>query len=373
MVVESANAVTDIASPLRIMVVDDSSFLRGIISRYIDADPKTAVVVATAANGQLAIDRANKKDIDVIILDIEMPVMDGLTALPHLLAIDPSVVIIMASTLTTRNADISLKAMLAGAKDYVPKPSTTTPGSGAAEFGRELLEKIRILGQRFRRRPQAKIHPSRASGVAEGRSPQQRLALRPMQKIAPRALAIGSSTGGPQALQNLLKAMPAPFKLPIFITQHMPATFTAMLAQSIARETGHQCAEAKHGENVRPGRVYLAPGDFHMTVMRKGLEIVMQLNQEAKENYCRPSVDPMLRSLVQVFESQIIVSVLTGMGHDGLHGSEAVVKAGGNVFAQDEASSVVWGMPGAVARAGLCCAVEPLPQLARSIVASVGR
>ncbi len=352
--------------PLRVMVVDDSAFLRGVITRYIDAEASIAKVVAAVANGQLAVERAQKKDIDVVILDIEMPIMDGLTALPRLLAIDSRMVVIMASSLTTRNADISLKAIAAGAKDYVPKPSAITPGSGAEDFRRELVEKVRVLGRQFRR--------GQAVGRVAGRGgPAPALSFRPMRSFVPQALAIGSSTGGPQALQLLLKSIGAPFKLPIFITQHMPATFTTILAESIQRETGHQCAEAKTGEMVSPGRVYVAPGDYHMTVVRDGLLTRIVLNQEPKENYCRPAVDQMLRSLAITYGGHLSVGILTGMGQDGLLGAEAVVKAGGNIFAQDEASSVVWGMPGAVAKAGLCCAVEPIPQIAKAMAASVVR
>ena len=357
------------------MVVDDSLVLRGMISRMINEDPTSAEVVALAGNGQLAVERAQKKDLDVIVLDIEMPVMDGITALPKLLAIDPKLVIIMASTLTTRNAEISLKALSAGAKDYVPKPSSVTPGAGADEFKRELLEKIRALGHRYRRSALARLSTpgaAAAPGVVP-RPPSAPVPLRAVAPIRPQTLVIGSSTGGPNALLAVLKAIPAPFKVPVFITQHMPPTFTGLLAANITRETGHACAEAKEGETVLPGRIYLAPGDYHMTVARSGPQVVIKLNQNAKENFCRPAVDPMLRSMVDIFGRNMLVVILTGMGHDGLSGCEAVVKVGGNVVGQDEATSVVWGMPGAVAKAGLCCAVTPLPQMATQISALLGR
>lgn len=361
-------------APFRVMVVDDSLVLRGMISRMINEDPTSAEVVALAGNGQLAVERAQKRDIDIIVLDIEMPVMDGITALPKLLAIDPKLVIIMASTLTTRNAEISLKALSAGAKDYVPKPSSVTPGAGAEEFKRELLEKIRALGQRYRRPALARA-PLAAGTAAGAAAPRAATAvpLRAVAPIRPQALVIGSSTGGPNALLLVLKALPVPFKVPVFITQHMPPTFTGLLAANITRETGHACAEAREGEAVLPGRIYLAPGDYHMTVARSGPQVVIKLNQNPKENFCRPAVDPMLRSLVEIYGRNMLVAILTGMGHDGLAGCEVVVKAGGNVIGQDEASSVVWGMPGAVAKAGLCCAVTPLPQMATQISALLGR
>jgi two-component system chemotaxis response regulator CheB len=359
--------------PLRVMVVDDSLVLRGFITRMINEDPTAAEVVASASNGQLALDRAQKRDLDVVILDIEMPVMDGITALPLLLAIDPKLVVIMASTLTTRNAEISLKALAAGAKDYVPKPSSVTPGAGVEEFKRDLLEKIRALGTRYRGSSRAATAPATGQSSPAGLTKPTTFSLRPVSLAKPQALAIGCSTGGPNALLQLLKAMPGPLKVPAFITQHMPPTFTGLLAANITRETGHQCAEARHGEPVVPGRIFLAPGDFHMIVARDGARTVVQLNQKEKENFCRPAVDPMLRSLAEVYQRNLLVAILTGMGQDGLNGCQAVTKAGGNLIAQDEATSVVWGMPGAVAKAGLCCAVVPLAQMAREISSHLGR
>jgi len=349
---------------LRVMVVDDSLVMRSLITRMVNGNGSGANVVATASNGQIAVDRAREGDIDVIVLDVEMPVMDGLTALPLLLSRDPKIVIIMASSLTTRNADISLRALAAGAKDYVPKPSAVTPGAGADDFKRELLEKIRILGARYRR-----------SG---GPSPQQpipksALALRAVSAVRPQALAIGCSTGGPNALLVLLRSLPAPLKVPVLITQHMPPTFTALLAENITRETGHVSREAREGEAVVPGRIYIAPGDYHMTIVRKNGQPVIELNQGEKENFCRPAVDPMLRSLAHTYQRNILTVILTGMGQDGLIGCEAIIKAGGNVIGQDEGTSVVWGMPGAVAKAGLCCAVVPLAQMASQIQGLLGR
>lgn len=341
------------------MVVDDSVVMRGIISRMCGEDPAAMEVVATAANGSLAVERAAKRDLDVVILDIEMPIMDGISALPRLLAIDPGLVIIMASSLTSRNAEISLKALEKGAKDYVPKPSSVTTVDGGQEFKRELLEKIRTLGARYRR-PSAVEHAAKVPAV---------IRVAPPRAILPKpyALAFGSSTGGPTALLTVLKALSSPLRVPVFITQHMPATFTALLAQNITRETGHVCREARHGDVVVPGHIHLAPGDYHMTIARSGAHGVINLNQDAKENFCRPAVDPMLRSLADFYQRNLLTVILTGMGQDGLSGSAAVAKAGGRVVAQDEASSVVWGMPGAVARAGLCEAVLPLTQLGSEI------
>ncbi len=353
------------------MVVDDSLVLRSVISRMVSEYPDIAEVVSTANNGQVAVERARLVKPDVVVLDIEMPVMDGISALPQLLAIDRNMVVIMASTLTTRNAEISLKAIAAGAKDYVPKPSALTPGAGAEDFKRELIEKIRVLGNRYRRRATPVAPPSAGEVPAAAKAPL--IALRPEVIARPHALAIGCSTGGPNALQQLLKAIPGPLRIPVFVTQHMPPTFTALLAANLSRETAHVCAEARDGEAVRAGQVYIAPGDYHMTIVRQGTDLVIKLNQNEKENFCRPAVDPMLRSLAAVYERQLLVVILTGMGQDGLVGGKAAIQAGGNLLAQDEASSVVWGMPGAVARAGLACAVLPIPQLADRLRSMVAR
>lgn len=353
------------------MIVDDSLVLRSVISRMVGEYPDIAEVVSTANNGQMAVERARLVKPDVVVLDIEMPVMDGISALPQLLAIDRNMVVIMASTLTTRNAEISLKAISAGAKDYVPKPSALTPGAGADDFKRELIEKIRVLGNRYRRRATPVASPSAGEAPAAAKAPL--IALRPEVIARPHALAIGCSTGGPNALQQLLKAIPGPLRIPVFVTQHMPPTFTALLAANLTRETGHACAEARDGEVVCAGQVYVAPGDYHMTIVRQGTDLVIKLNQNEKENFCRPAVDPMLRSLAVAYERQLLVAILTGMGQDGLVGGKAVIQAGGNLLAQDEASSVVWGMPGAVARAGLACGVLPIPQMADRLRSMVAR
>jgi len=352
------------------MVVDDSSVIRGAIARLLGEETQTMEVVALAINGQQAIDRARKGDIDVIVLDIEMPIMDGLTALPHLLAINPRPVVIMASTLTTRNADISFRAMALGAKDYVPKPTSLTPGAGLTEFKRDLVEKVKTLGLRYRRyQPQKPVGGPIAGPVVT----ETGAALRPRPTQRVDALAIGSSTGGPLALSKVLKALPAPARYPIFITQHMPPTFTRMLAESISRDTGHKCAEAVDGEVVVGGRVYLAPGDYHMSISRDSASTKIHLNQGEKENFCRPAVDPMLRSLAPIYQRGLMVAILTGMGQDGLLGAQAVATAGGSVLAQDEASSVVWGMPGAVAKAGLCWAVLGIDVLGVEIAKQAAR
>jgi two-component system chemotaxis response regulator CheB len=304
-----------------------------------------------------------------VVLDIEMPVMDGLTALPQILEAAPGVKVIMASTLTTRNAQISLKALQAGAADYVAKPTSTAEIQAAQDFRRELVEKVKALGAAGRKRradrgeTKADDLPFRPAAGAVKPPPRPSIALRTTAQRPPEVIAIGSSTGGPQALLAVLGKFPNSIRLPILITQHMPATFTSILAEHLGRASGWPCAEAVDGEPVRANRIYVAPGDFHMKVAVEGGARLIRLTKEPPENFCRPAVDPMFRSLAQVYGAGVLGVVLTGMGSDGARGARAVVDAGGSVIAQDEASSVVWGMPGAAAAAGVCSAVLPLPEI----------
>jgi two-component system chemotaxis response regulator CheB len=356
--------------PIRVMLVDDSAVVRGLITRMIEAESDIDVV-ASVGNGQLAVSGLARADADVVILDIEMPVMDGLTALPKLLEIDPDVKVIIASTLSLRNAEISIRALQAGAADYVPKPSAARDIGGGSDFRRELIEKIRNLGG-ARRKARAGRPIRRTALRTIAKLPPKPIVLRAAGAMSVDVLAIGSSTGGPQALLSLLKGIGPNLRVPTFITQHMPATFTAVLADHIARTTGLACAEAKDGEIVTPGRTYLAPGNFHLVVERKGVRLVVRLDSGPPENYCRPSVNPMLRSLAHVYGGRVLAAILTGMGSDGLIGGRAVIAAGGTVIAQDEATSVVWGMPGAVATDGICSAVLPLSQIAPFVTKMIG-
>ena len=360
---------------VRVMLVDDSAVIRGLIARMIEGEPGVKVA-ASVGNGQMAVDRLKSDPVDVIILDIEMPVMDGLTAIPLLLKVKPDVKIIMASTLTEKNAEISLRALQAGATDYVPKPTSTREISGGAEFKHELLEKIRQLGLISRRpavtaagaaaQPRSNVTAERAAKPLYDRPIQLR--ARSAAAVRPRILAVGSSTGGPQALFQLFKDVRPEINMPVVVTQHMPATFTAILAGHIAKASGWPCEEAADGMPLKAGHIYVAPGNYHMTVERNGTGMLIRTNQDPPENFCRPAVDPMLRSVAQNYGNAVLAVILTGMGHDGRDGGRAVVEAGGSMIAQDEASSVVWGMPGAVATAGLCEAVLPLNDLGPHIM-----
>ncbi|WP_422367634.1 protein-glutamate methylesterase/protein-glutamine glutaminase [Pelagibius sp.] len=358
--------------PYRVMVVDDSAVIRGLLTRSLEAD-RSIKVVASVGNGEIALKSLERYDIEVIILDIEMPVMDGLTALPKLLAAQPNVKVVMASALTRKNAEVSLRALQAGAADYVTKPSSTSELTSADNFQRELTEKVKALAAATRSSPGAR--PSKPAAGVVKESPRstgklyggREIVLRKQPIVNPRIIAIGSSTGGPQALLEVLADMTSTVKLPILITQHMPATFTTLLAEHIARATGVPAKEAVHGEMIEPGRIYMAPGDYHMVVESKGAGQQIVLNQGPQENFCRPAVDPMLRSMAPIYGAGLLTIILTGMGSDGKKGAEKVVEAGGAVIAQDEATSVVWGMPGAVATSGLCSAVLPLKEIGPSV------
>ncbi len=358
---------TSPSNPYRIMVVDDSAVIRGLISRAFGGinDLK---VVATAANGEFAVTSLRRHPVDIIILDIEMPVMDGLTAIPLLKGVDPGVQIIMASTLTQKNAEISLKAMSLGATDYIPKPSSDQmTGNNAEIFNTELVEKVRALGAVARRKGVRLDAGVAALPKAESLQQKKNLPLKPAPNFRPDVIAIGSSTGGPQALYEVIKVMGKGLPQPIVITQHMPASFTKILAEHIARQCDVSCKEGEDTDLMKPGHYYLAPGDFHLQFVRKADGVWVKLAKTPPENFCRPAVDPMLRSLVEVYGKKVLTVILTGMGQDGMRGSEFVVNGGGAVFAQDEASSVVWGMPGAVSNAGLCSGILPLNEIGKTI------
>jgi two-component system chemotaxis response regulator CheB len=356
------------------MVVDDSVVIRGMISRWIGAEPDMEVS-ASLRTGLDAVNQIERIKPDVAVLDIEMPELDGISALPQLLAKKRDLVIIMASTLTRRNAEISFKALSLGAADYIPKPESTREASAAETFHHDLIQKIRHLGARARRRASPAASPSPAPVLDRVRevapqpaaSPvaQLQLARRPFSMLAPRVLLIGSSTGGPQALMTLVADIgPVIDRFPVLITQHMPPTFTTILAEHLARASRRPAHEAVDGEIVKPGRIYLAPGGRHMRVVRHGADTAIALDDGPPVNFCKPAVDPLFNSAIDVWQGGIMSVILTGMGSDGMRGGKDIVAAGGSVIAQDEATSVVWGMPGAAANAGICAAVLPLNQIA---------
>ena len=362
------------------MIVDDSAVVRGLVTRLLEEDPDVTVI-ASVGNGQMALSSLERNDIDIILLDIEMPVMDGMTALPKLLQIDPGVRIIMQSTLTHKGADISLRAMQIGASDYIPKPTSTRDLAGGMDFKTELLTKIKALGFARRRDPKRVIRPGVSTAprptisvLPRTNAPPAPPVLRTNTPEAPDIIAIGSSTGGPQALFTVLGTMRAgTVRQPILITQHMPATFTTILAEHINRISGWDAHEGQDGEVIVGGRVYVAPGDFHMLVETRGADKIIRLSKNPPENFCRPAVDPMLRSISAAYGKRVLGCILTGMGADGAKGGQTVIAAGGTMIAQDEATSVVWGMPGAAAAAGICTAILPLPEVAAWLMKQAAR
>lgn len=361
---------------IRVLVVDDSTVYRTLVRRELTKCSDISIV-GSCGDGKSAIRALQSTEVDVVVLDIEMPIMDGLAALPQLIALRPNIKVIMASTLTARNATISLRALEMGAAETVAKPTASKLTDDAGRFVEELIRKVRALGETARRAEarRSRIGPAvasatpaaaqRADRLAVPQKPVADISLRPAPTRPTELIAIGSSTGGPKALLSMLGAMTKSVHVPIVITQHMPATFTAILAEHIARATGRMTVEAVEGMCVERERIYVAPGDYHMTVRRDSpSKVTLHLDQNPPENFCRPAVDPMLRSVAMSFGSAALAIILTGMGHDGAKGATALVAAGGAVIAQDQATSVVWGMPQAAARAGVCSAILPLDEIA---------
>jgi len=372
----TSSAVPTLAQqePLRVMVVDDSVVIRGMISRWLGSEPDI-VVAASLRTGLDAVNQIERVNPDVAVLDIEMPDLDGISALPLLLAKKRNLIVIMASTLTRRNAEISFKALSLGASDYIPKPESTREPGAAEAFRHDLVQKIRQFGAKVRRTapvsPAGPLAPVLDRGMS--RAPQAQVVVpllrRNFSAQNPRVLLVGSSTGGPQALMSLVGEIGAVIdRFPVLITQHMPPTFTTILAEHLARASHRPAREAIDGEVVRAGQIYLAPGGRHMRVARHGTEAVIALDDGPPVNFCKPAVDPLFTSAIDVWQGGILALVLTGMGSDGMRGGKDIVAAGGSVIAQDEASSVVWGMPGAAANAGICAAVLPLGQIAPKLV-----
>ncbi len=377
----------------KVMLVDDSAVIRGLFSRWLEADGAIQVV-AYAANGVQALKELSRHEIDVIVLDIEMPEMDGMQTLPRILQARPDIKVIMACTPSHQQAEISLKALESGAADYILKPASSKELQNDLLFRRELIEKIKALAAARRRKQgiasahksfpssstEKQTRSSRASRISEiqrnhtsttqsGPASSDRLysnkpiTLRTPAKERPEILAVGSSTGGPQALFTLFSALQGHLSVPVVITQHMPADFTSILTEHLSRVTRGICKEGEDGEELVAGNIYLAPGDHHMLVTRRGPRVVIKITRDPPENFCRPAVDPMMRSLKAAYNDRVLAVILTGMGQDGLKGCQVLADAGCTILAQDEASSVVWGMPGAVATNGLCSAILPLEKI----------
>lgn len=345
---------------IRVMVVDDSAVIRRLVAHALEQDPALHVV-GTASNGALGLQRIPKLDPDVVTLDIEMPDMDGLEMLRRIRHDHPQLRVIMFSTLTERGSAITLEALTLGADDYVPKVSNEA--SRDESMLRLMAEMVPKIKQFFRLpvNGDAIVAPSGAA-AQPGMRPRWGMARRP------EVVVIGVSTGGPAALSAILPHFPADFPLPILIVQHMPPLFTRLLAERLNANCPLHVEEASQGSIVAPGKVLIAPGDFHMKLIAGHGHVSISLDQSAQQNFCRPTADVLFRSAGEVYGGAVLAVVLTGMGQDGLRGVEVLKAHGACVFVQDETSSVVWGMPGAIVNAGLADRVLPLDRVAPEIL-----
>ena len=371
---------------VRVMVVDDAVVVRTLLSRWISEQPGLALVAALRS-GREAVDQFEQHDPDVVVLDVDMPHLDGISTLPLLLEKKRDLVVIMASALTRDNAEVTIKALALGAADYIPKPEAEGGMMTSAAFQHDLIEKIRALGKRGRKLPKLPAYARRTTTpvtrrlggaiqrIGKWRLPapapadQSAFELRPFSPVTPRILLIGSSTGGPQALTKLVTQLDAVTdSAPVLITQHMPPTFTTILAEHLSRASAKPVREAVDSEPVLAGTIYLAPGGRHMRVARRDGTAVIVLDDGPPVHFCKPAVDPLFSSAAEVWGSWNLGLILTGMGTDGTTGAADIVAGGGSIIAQDEATSVIWGMPGSAVEAGVCAAVLPLEQIGPKVV-----
>jgi two-component system chemotaxis response regulator CheB len=348
---------------IRVLVVDDAVVFRRLVANELANDPALEVV-GTAANGRIALARMAQVNPDVVILDVEMPEMDGLATLAELRKTYPRLPVIMFSALTERGARATLDALALGASDYFTKPAESGGLEASLLVIREqLVPEIKALCSRCHAKPSAPV-----PGHTALRRPTQRSGT---GTSSVQVLAIGASTGGPNALAEVFRRLPADFPVPIVVVQHMPPMFTRLLAERLTTQYAIPTNEGQSGTVLEPGRAWIAPGDYHMIVAREGTQVRLVVHQDPAENSCRPAADVLLRSVARTFGANCLAVILTGMGQDGLRGCETIHEAGGQILAQDEATSVVWGMPGAVARAGLAERVLPLSLIADEIVRRV--
>jgi len=384
---QKASPATSIA---RVLVIDDSAVARGLMTRWVEED-QDLTLIGAAVDGEQGLTKATALKPDLIVLDVEMPKMDGLAALPLLLKAVPGCKVVMASTLTRRGGEVTIRALSMGAADYASKPQAGRL-AGAEEFRRDLLTKLKALaprpippvptqrglppasptapaptGRTISAPPPPASAPPKKMYAPVAKPPQER-AGKPRHTGRPEIIAIGSSTGGPQALRDVIAAIPADVHSPIVIAQHMPALFTKILAEHLTKAGKLVCKEADDKERLKPGCAYIAPGDFHMTVRKDAAGYYAVLDQTPPINFCRPAVDPLFQSVAEVTRGAALGIVLTGMGHDGREGARMLRSAGGTILAQDEATSIVWGMPGAVAEAGLADEILSLADMGPGIV-----
>jgi two-component system, chemotaxis family, protein-glutamate methylesterase/glutaminase len=343
--------------PIRVLVVDDSVVVRKLLSETLASTPGIQLA-GTASSGALALAKIPQLNPDVITLDIEMPGLNGIETLKEIRKLYPKLPVIMFSTLTEHGAAITLEALSVGASDYLAKPTNSPNLACAMEQVRsELSTKIFALCGRDRQ-------------VLTG-SRKIASTTRPPGRYRVEILAIGTSTGGPNALADVIPRLPERFPVPVVVVQHMPPLFTRMLAARLNTQSQIRVSEAEQGRALEPGQVWIAPGDYHLTVARKGQGTILELNQDPPENSCRPAADVLFRSVARTYGANVLAVVMTGMGSDGARGAGHIREAGGEVFVQDEASSVVWGMPGAVVHSGCANKICPLREISEEIVRRV--
>jgi two-component system, chemotaxis family, protein-glutamate methylesterase/glutaminase len=346
---------------IRVLVVDDAAVIRRLVSEELSKDPELEVV-GTAANGKIALAKLAQVNPDLVILDVEMPEMDGLQTLKELRKTYRRLPVIMFSSLTERGATATLDALALGATDYFAKPSSGGLDASLEVIRSQLIPEIKALCAPATPAGPVTVAPPRAAAPGA-------LAGRPTAAVE--VVAIGASTGGPNALAEIFPNLPADFPVPMVVVQHMPPTFTKLLAERLSAVSSIPVHEGASGILVQPGHAYVAPGDHHMTVVRDGTQRRLRVHQDPPENSCRPAVDPLFRSVAQTYGANSLAVILTGMGQDGLRGCQVLREVGAQIVAQDEATSVVWGMPGAVARAGLADRILPLSMIPVEIVRRV--
>lgn len=347
--------------PSRVLVVDDSVVVRKVLSDVLASDPEVEVA-GTAPTAPIALQKISQVNPDLVLLDVEMPEMDGIEAVRRIRASWPTLPVVMCSSLTERGADVTLRALEAGATDYVAKPSSLgTRDAGLGAFRSELLAKVKALAAREVRPAALPAAPPPAPRASVGRRPPVAVLL------------IGCSTGGPNALATVFQSLPGDLPVPILIVQHMPPLFTRLLAERLTASSRVHTVEGQEGMPIEPGRAYIAPGNFHMSVAKSGARFRLALDQNPPENSCRPAVDVLFRSAAAAFGPGVLAAVLTGMGHDGTRGARDVVDAGGAVIVQDAASCVVPSMPSSVAAAGAADAVLPLELIGHELTTRVRR
>ncbi len=339
------------------LVVDDSVVIRRLVTHALEQEPSLEVV-GSAPNGAIALQRIAQLKPDVLTLDVEMPEMSGLDVLPHIRREHPQIRTIMFSTLTDRGAATTMEALTLGADDYVTKASNEgSLDQSMARLRQELVPKIKQF-----------FHFPAGNPAAKSPAPTYPPNMEAKRKARPQIVVIGVSTGGPNALGTILPKLPAEFPLPVLLVQHMPPVFTRLLAERLDATCRLAVEEASHGTPVEVGKILIAPGDYHLKVAGNGHGARVQLDQSPPQNSCRPAVDALFSSTGEIYGGAVIAAVLTGMGQDGLRGAGILKERGASILAQDEASSVVWGMPGAVVNAGLADRVLPLDQIVPEIV-----